>query len=131
MTVLLLQNRHYLIGKLNELKCIICCEHCSLFILSKLFLFRTWSKNSAQNNSPPPLPPKRRSGHHNTKNNLCNLSLEPLCLSDRSSSIGSLDSVLNDDEVNVAMCNDDNSFLTSKSTALTIIIINLILKLIV
>lgn len=78
-------------------------------------------KNSDQNNSPPPLPPKRRSEHNNTKNNQCNLSLEPLYLSDKSSSIGSLDSILNDDEVNV-MCNNDNSFLTSKLTALIIMI---------
>lgn len=71
-------------------------------------------KKTGQNNSPPPLPPKRRSGHNNTKYNLCNLSLEPLSLSDKSSSIGSLDSILNDDEVNIVMGNDDNSFLTSK-----------------
>jgi hypothetical protein len=48
--------------------------------------------------------------------------LEPLSLSDRSSSIGSLDSILNDDEVNIAMCNDDSSFLTSKSKIITILI---------
>lgn len=77
-------------------------------------MFRTWLKKTDQNNSPPPLPPKRRAGHNNTKHNVCNLSLEPLSLSDRSSSIGSLDSILNDDEVNIVMSNDDNSFLTSK-----------------
>jgi len=80
------------------------------------------------------LPPKRRTGHNNTKHSLCNLSLEPLSLSDRSSSIGSVDSILNDDEVNVVMCNDDNSFLNSKLIALIlsicqeIILIYLILR---
>ncbi|XP_025190430.1 guanine nucleotide-releasing factor 2 isoform X1 [Melanaphis sacchari] len=73
---------------------------------------RTWLKKTDQNSSPPPLPPKRRTGH-NIKHTLCNLSLEPLSLSDRSSSIGSLDSILNDDEVNIAMSNDDSSFLTN------------------
>ncbi|XP_025409590.1 guanine nucleotide-releasing factor 2 isoform X2 [Sipha flava] len=73
---------------------------------------RTWLKKTDQNISPPPLPPKRRTGH-NTKHNVYNLTLEPLSLSDRSSSIGSLDSILNDDEVNIAMCNDDSSFLTN------------------
>ncbi|VVC29961.1 Hypothetical protein CINCED_3A024353 [Cinara cedri] len=74
---------------------------------------RTWLKNADQSNSPPPLPPKRRTGPNNTKHTLCNLSLEPLSLSDRSSSIGSLDSILNDDEVNNVMSNDDSSFLTN------------------
>jgi len=72
---------------------------------------RSWLKKTDLNNSPPPLPPKRRSGNNNTKHIPGNLSLDPLSLSDRSSSIGSLDSVINDDQV---MCNDDSSFLTSK-----------------
>lgn len=97
-----------------------------------VFLFRTWLKQTDQNNSspPPPLPPKRRTGHNNTKHNLCNLSLEPLSLSDRSSSIGSLDSVLNDDEVNIVMCNDDNSFVTSKLIVLILLIYQIIILII-
>lgn len=85
-------------------------------------MFRTLLKKTDLSNSPPPLPPKRRTGHHNTKHNEYNLSLEPLSLSDRSSSIGSLDSILNDDEVNIAMCNDDSSFLTSKLKIIIILI---------
>lgn len=74
--------------------------------------FRTWEQNDNKNNSPPPLPPKRRTGKNVAKFYPYKVSLEPLSLSDSSSSIGSLDSILNDDEVNIVMSHDDSSFLT-------------------
>ncbi|XP_050424721.1 guanine nucleotide-releasing factor 2 isoform X2 [Adelges cooleyi] len=73
---------------------------------------RTWEQNDNKNNSPPPLPPKRRTGKNVAKFYPYKVSLEPLSLSDSSSSIGSLDSILNDDEVNIVMSHDDSSFLT-------------------
>ncbi|XP_050532986.1 guanine nucleotide-releasing factor 2 isoform X2 [Daktulosphaira vitifoliae] len=73
---------------------------------------RTCLEDVDTNHSPPPLPPKRQAKQNFTKYSPCNIPMELLELSDGSSSIGSLDSILNDEEVNVVMAQNDGSFLT-------------------